>query len=55
MPNIEVEINDDIVVDTDVMQIRLLGMGCPQGNIYDGSDLQPTRQGLRSQSELKGE
>lgn len=54
MPNSE-DKGAEVVVDIDALQLRALGDGCPQGNIYDGSPLQPTRQGLRSQGELQGE
>ena len=52
--------NDDdkdveVVINIDALQLASLGEGCPQGNIYDGNLSQPTRQGLRSQAELKGE
>ena len=52
MPNNSAQ-DDPVVIDTDALQLAALGDGCPQGNIYDGNPLQPTRQGLRSQKELQ--
>lgn len=50
--------NDDaleVVVDTDALQLASLASGCPSGNIYSGALEQPTRQGLRSPEDLRGE
>jgi hypothetical protein len=54
MPNDDVK-DAEVVVDTDALQLYALASGCPSGNIYDGNTSQPTRQGIRSQAELKGE